>query len=381
MGAFFSNIHIRKTDSAKLSDVEKFLCGEFKKMGFEQAADAKTADETVVLCEADGSSWITVCSGLFERRLSELSEVFKTDIMLIECCDSDFIEMNLVNADGTDAKVTIGRPYYGERENSYSEWEGKVSNLEKFIEVTNGDYVFAEDALNSLDELMGLPIVQGGMFGDYPPENGNGVTVKVLGFSVAEQATDKQPPKLCYFSRGGLPVPDRPCYGAFMISNDGGASKGLGIIFYGDYIENDDITFTDCLLHISGTNIPIELEKKKRDDGSFVLSWRGEDVVLPAAPDKNLSDEKRMQLKAERMISISYTPHGNFRKFLDIKICFAPLQNWHDGQCHAYIWKGYGSKRQFVDMYNEDMRDIRSDCGYYPEDPTGLFREEDYDLD
>ena len=380
MGSTFTNIHIRKNDSVKLSEVEKLLCGEFGKMGFSQVSDAAAADETVVLCEADGSSWITVCSGQFERRLSELSKALKTDVMLIECCDSDFIEMELVSADGTNARVTIGEPYYEKQENSYSEWEGKVSDLPKFIEVTNGDYVFAEDALSHLDELMGLPIVQGAMFGDYPPENGNGVTVKVLGFSVAEQ-TSCEPPKLCYFSRGGIPVPDKPCYGALMISNNGGASKGLGIIFYGDYIENDDITFTDCLLHIGGKNIPIELEKKKRDDGSFVLSWRGENFELPAAPDKKLPNEKRMQLKAERMISISYTPHGNFRKFLDIKICFAPLQNWHDGQCHAYIWKGYGSKRNFFEMYNEDMREARPDCGYYPEDPLGPFREEDYDLD
>ena len=177
MGSTFTNIHIRKNDSVKLSEVEKLLCGEFGKMGFSQVSDAAAADETVVLCEADGSSWITVCSPQFERRISELSKALKTDVMLIECCDSDFIEMTLASADGKDARVTIGEPYYGERKNSYSEWEGKVSDLEKFIEVTNGDYVFAEDALTHLDELMGLPMVQGGMFSDYPHESGEGVTV------------------------------------------------------------------------------------------------------------------------------------------------------------------------------------------------------------
>lgn len=378
MGSFFSNIHIRKTDSAKLSDVEKFLCGEFKKMGFEQAADAKTADETVVLCEADGSSWITVCSGLFERRLSELSEVFKTDVMLIECCDSDFIEMNLVNADGTDARVTIGRPYYGERENSYSEWEGKVSDLEKFIDVTNGDYVFAEDALNNLDELMGLPIVQGAMFGDYPPENGNGVTVKVLGFSVAKEASD-EPPKLNIYHQNGMPaIPGKR--ESFCIRNLGGTSKGLSIVFLGDYIENDEITFTDCSLEFGDTKLPIELEKITRDDGSCVLAWRGEDIDIPPAPDKKLSYAKRSKLEYERSFIFRYTPNGNNRKFLDIRICVAPLQNWIGGQDVTFVWKPHGSKKKFIEWQNERCRE-RTEYGYFPEDTIGMIREEDYDLD
>lgn len=381
MGSTFSNIHIRKSDGAKLSDVEKLLCGEFKKMGFEQAANAETADETVVLCEADGSSWITVCSQQFVRRLSELSKALKTDVMLIECCDSDFIEMELTDADGTDARVTIGEPYYGERENSYSEWEGKVSDLEKFIEVTNGDYVFAEDALTHMDELMGLPIVQAAMFGDCPPENGEGVTVKILGFSVAKEPSD-EPPRLRIDSyRGCLPIPDEPYY-AFSVSNEGGASKGLGIVFLGDYIANDEITFTDCSLHIGKTKIPVELKKIKCDDGSYVLSWRDEDIEIPAAPDEKLSLSKKQKLAFERSFSFGYTPHGNSRKFLDIRICIAPLQNWVGGQYVHYLWKGYGSKRNFIKCHNEDCRNIHNvECGFFPEDMNGYIREEDYDLD
>lgn len=378
MGSTFTNIHIRKTDSVKLSNVEKLLCGEFRKMGFEQAADAETADETVVLCEVDGSSWITVCSQHFERRLSELSEVFKTDVMLIECCDSDFINMNLVNADGTDAWVTIGEPYYEERENNYPEWEGKVSDLQKFIEVTSGHNVFAEDALTYMDELMGLPMVQGAMFGDYPPENGNGVTVKILGFSVAKQSTD-EPPKLNIYHQNGMPaIPGKS--ESFCIRNLGGASKGFSIVFIGDYIDNDEITFTDCSLEIGKTKLPIEFEKIKRDDGSYVLAWRGEDIEIPPAPDKKLSYTKRSKLEYERSFIFRYTPNGNNRKFLDIRICVAPLQNWIGGQDVTFVWKPHGSKKKLIEWHNERCRE-RTEYGYFPEDTIGMIREEDYDLD
>lgn len=381
MGSTFTNIHIRKSDSVKFSDVENMLCGEYKKMGFTKAADANSVDETLVLCESDGSGWITVCSQQFEKRLSELSAALKTDVMLIECVDSDFIEMTLVSADGKDARVTIGNPYYGERENSYSEWEGKVSDLPKFIKVTNGDYVFAEDALTYLDELMGLPIVQGAMFGDYPPENGEGVTVKVLGFSAAKQPSD-EPPRLRISGLNGcLPIPDEPYY-AFAVLNKGGASKGLGIVFVGDYIANDDITFTDCSLHIGNTKIPVELEKIKCDDGSYVLSWQDKDIDIPPAPDEKLSFLKKEKLEYERSIDFGYTPHGNNRKFLDIRICIAPLQNWIGGQYVHYLWKGYGSKRDFIKRYNEHCRKVHTaECGYFPEDRGGYLREEDYDLD
>ena len=383
MGSTFTNIHIRKSESVKFSDVEKLLCGEFEKMGFSKAADASSADETVVLCEADGSSWITVCSGQFERRLSELARALKTDVMLIECVDSDFIEMELVSADGTNARVTIGEPYYEKQENSYSEWEGKVSDLPKFIEVTNGDNVFAEDALTHLDELMGLPIVQGGMFGDYPPENREGVTVKVLGFSVAKEPTD-EPPKLNIYHQNGMPaIPGKPEY--FSIRNLGGASKGLAIVFTGDYIENDEITFTDCSLELvknRSEKIPIELEKIKRDDGSYVLAWRDENIEILPAPDKKLSPSKRDKLEFERSFLFGYTPNGNNRKFLDIKICVAPLQNWEDGQDVTYVWKSFGSKKEYIEWHNEWCgRAFTVECGYFPEDTIGLLREEDYDLD
>lgn len=385
MGSTFTNLHIRKNDSVKFTDVEKFLCCEFKKLGFEQAADTKTADETVVLCEADGSSWITVCSqGSEDRLFLELAKALKTDVMRIECCDSDFIEMWLFNIDGTDAWVTIGEPYYDVRENNYPEWEGKVSDLEKFIEVTGGDYVCAEDALTNMDELMGLPMVQSAMFGDHPPENGDGVTVKVLGFSDTERSSDV-PTKLQVYLQNGMPaIPGKP--ECFCIRNLGGASKGLGIFFVGDYIENDEITFTDCTLEFGKskkkkmTKIPIKPEKIKLDDGSYVLAWRDENIEILPAPNKKLSPAKIDELEHERSFTFRYTPNGNNRKFLDIKICVAPLQNWEDGQCSSYVWMHSKSKKRFIESHNESCR-RRTEYGYFPEDTIGIIREEDYDLD
>lgn len=210
-GATFTNIHIKKTDTLRREEIEDLLCLMIEKKGFKRTTDIEAADETVILCEANGSGWITVSSGFFEptpsgEMLLSISKWLNTDVMSIACFDSDCLNLNLVNsADGTDAWVNVGRFEFEERESNYPEWDGKVSDLERFIEVTKSDYVFAEDVLSHMDDLMGLPIVQGGMFGDHPPENGVGITVKILGFSVVEKSSNA-PPKLQIFHQNGMPA-------------------------------------------------------------------------------------------------------------------------------------------------------------------------------
>lgn len=384
MGATFTNIHIKKTDTLRREDVEVLLCTTIEKKGFKRTTDIETADETVILCETNGSGWITVSSGFFDPvpdsdMLLSISKELNTDVMSISCFDSDCLNMNLVNAaDGTDAWVNVGRFEYEERESNYPEWDGKVSDLERFIEVTKSDYVFAEDVLSHMDDLMGLPIVQGGMFGDHPPENGVGVTVKILGFSIVEKSSDA-PPKLQIFHQNGMPaIPGERQ--SFCITNKGGASKGLGIIFVGDYIKNDEITFTDCSLEFGETSIPIELKKIKNDDGSCVLVWQGNDIDIPPMPDEKLSYAKRERLEYKRKFIFRYTPDGNNRKFLDIRICVGPLQNWIGGQCVTYVWEPFGSKKKFI-AYCNKLCLARSSYGYFPEDRIGFIREEDYDID
>ena len=378
MSLSFSNIHIRKTEGVQLSDVEKLLCGEYEKKGFEQIDNLAVADEKVVLCDVDGSGWITVCSGLLDKRLLMLSKALNTDVMQIDCWYSDFVEMNLVTPDGTDARAIIGRPYYGEHENLYSQWEGKVSDLSKFIEIASGDNVSTDDALAHLDELMGLPTVQSCLFAEIPPQNGDGVTVKTLGFSLAGEPEDV-PPRLNIYHQNGMPAIPK-VEESFCIRNLGGASKGLGIVIFGDYIKKNEINFVNCMLNIGWKSFCVEFEKIERDDGSYVLTWQNEDIDIPPVPSKKLSHAKREKLEFERRFTFSYTPFGNNRKFLDIRICVAPLKNWIGGQDDTYVWKLYGSKRKFIERHNERCR-RRTEYGTFPKDPVGIIREEDYDLD
>lgn len=385
MGATFTNIHIKKTDTLRREEVEEQLCAMLEKKGFKRTTDIESADETVILCEVNGGKWVTVSSGFFETQsdngiLKMLSKKLNTDVMSISCYDSDFLNMNLVNAaDNTDAWVNVGRFEYEERESNYPEWKNKVSDLDRFIEVTQEDYVFAEDVLNHIEELMGLPCVQSDLFADHPPESDENVTVTILGFTAAN-SENTAPPKLEISHQNGMPaIPGEKQF--FQIINKGGASKGLGIVFVGSYIENDEITFTDCSLEFNSMSIPIEFQKTKSADGSYVLYWRDEEFVLPPAPPANLSYSRIYKLEWERGIIFRYTPNGNNRKFLDITICAAPLQNWVKGQTVTNVWQHFGSKRRYVEWHNKHCLETRTSCGFFPNDRIGLIREEDYDLD
>lgn len=388
MGATFTNIHIKKTDTASRGEVEKLLCAMIGKKGFERTADIAAADERVILCEVNGGRWLTVSSGFFEtmgdsRILSELSRELNTDVMSISCFDSDCLNMNLINAaDSTDAWVNVGRFEYEERESNYPEWKSRVSDLDKFIEVTQEDHVFAEDVLTHIEELMELPRVQSNLFADHPPENDENVTVTILGFSAA-QPENTAPPKLRIDYQNLMPaIPSEQQ--SFIIINTGGASKGLGIVFVGSYIENDEITFTDCKLEFYSSSIPpipVELHKVKSVDGSYVLHWRDEEIVLPPAPPEKLSYNRKSELETERGIIFRYTPDGNTRKFLDITVCAAPLQNWTDGQAVTNVWQHFGSKRRYVEWHNKTYLKSFTSYGDFPDDRTGFIREEDYDLD
>ncbi len=97
-------------------------------------------------------------------------------------------------------------------------------------------------------------------------------------------------------------------------------------------------------------------------------------------PDEKLSYAKREKLEYKRKFIFRYTPDGNNRKFLDIRICVGPLQNWIGGQCVTYVWEPFGSKKKFI-AYCNKLCLARSSYGYFPEDRIGFIREEDYDID
>ena len=117
MGSWFSNMNIRKGQAVTVDAVAQVLVRMMGERGYEAAASAEDADGLLALLVGEDSEWITVCSDLLPLEEPEqfaplgnaLSAALHTDVLGIACFDSDFLWLNLLNADEKlDGWVGIG---------------------------------------------------------------------------------------------------------------------------------------------------------------------------------------------------------------------------------------------------------------------------------
>jgi hypothetical protein len=109
--------------------------------------------------------WLSVCSdGLdfyteesVQRICNPLSDRLSTDVVTVSCFDSDCLLLNRINRKlDVVAWAKIGS-YPGLKVRSTpARWSGLVSDTAQWKATLSQKYVFAEDALDSLEPLLGL---------------------------------------------------------------------------------------------------------------------------------------------------------------------------------------------------------------------------------
>jgi hypothetical protein len=165
MGAFFDKTFIlvngafyfqsRLTKAAK--SIGYAICGEGKGVPVRLNADLENA-EWIML----DSPLLKEGSAIRDRFEKALSREFKAPLLRVSCFDSDYAVCKLI--DGVNEKESSGfinRPYDGAEfapadaaawaAASKKKWKNKA---EQFEEVFSGKYVFAEDGLEKLYELL-----------------------------------------------------------------------------------------------------------------------------------------------------------------------------------------------------------------------------------
>lgn len=381
MGLSFSNYNIKKSDTAHPENVLNAVKQQAISRGYISCGEEDAEVEAAVYAPED-SEWISVWSELMSvengcdlsSTAARLSGELKTDVLTTMCCDSDFMFLNLINTqDGTDAWANIGSPYCEpERETDFSAWRGKVKSPESFEAAVNEDNVFAEDFMYTLDEQLGLPGEQG-CFNKHSAEDmsGNG-SVTRLYFALPKKNTDGLPPKLSILSFGLMPCKTDESAKQLAL-NKGGASKGLAVAFTGDYVENDEITFSDVKLEyiVKGewVIIPITLKKCRIQGGGYMYYWEDKEFPIPPAVNPELPWDKRMKKEYDSAIGVRFTPHGDPRKMLDIRLHFMPLEN-PKGQTVWYVYKYSKTKAAYIENFNKDSGKF-----------IGMLNPDDYDLD
>lgn len=399
MGVFFSNIHVKKNEGFSKDDLIAMLTENLLSKGYKKLENAENAEaELVIYCSQD-SEWISVSSDLYNfcnendtRSASEaISDKLGTYVIAAACIDSDYAFMHLVGSNnGTDGWINSGAPYDGMkllRRRSIAPWKNVVSDFDGFKAVTKEKYVFAEEMLCNMAEYLGMEPEQCLLEAGHS-EILDEKSVTRLFFSAPEE--NKTEPPVLEIKRFTLTPCAPDMNQVVFVNNKGGRSKGIAVMFTGDYIENDEIeiynaTFESDYGSEKRKIVPINFTKRKSQDGKSILWWEDKDFQIPPAVNKTLPIMKQEQLEYEKQFGIRFFVRGNERKFLDIKVFIIPLENYQKGADCWYVYKFSGTKRKFVDDMIDHTNKMLSCC---PEsvrqrvlDDMHLTNPDKYDLD
>lgn len=357
MGTFFSNIQIKKTPALDSGSVKAAVTALLERQGCNATADKDKADITVGFCNPD-SPWLSVFSdgiGFCDDKTSEavckpLSVALSTDVLAVSCLDSDYLFLNLINeSQKINAWANVGHPPEGRvsRRTVFSPWKSRVTDLEQFKSAVRGQYDFVEQVWERLEPLLALPAGQGQISEDSLDEIADQAAVSFLYFAVPDEKGKTEPPKLKIPRYSLIPctIGEDSIVSAV---NTAGASKGLAVAFTGDYVENEEIIFTDVKLEYDfdrtpRKEIPVELVKKEIVKGQWAYCAEFPRFPIRERVSPDLPPKRKAELEFAREIGVRFTPLGSPEKVLDICVHLIPLEN-PEGQCCWCVWHLDGSK-------------------------------------
>lgn len=307
-----------------------------------------------------------------ENIIKPLSALLKTDILSVACFDSDYLFLHMINeAEKTDAWANVGHNPEGKfpRRTKFSDWKNKVNDLEKFKKCIRQKYDFAEEVLESLEDVLNLSYKQSTICTESVEDFEDNHNLVKMCFSLPDVQKESTNLKIKTFGLTACKIGEFNYVSAI---NQGGSSRGLAIAFTGDYVENDEITFTDVTLEYDFTStsrksIPVQLEKQQLPDGKWAYCWKNTTVLIPEKVKDGLSPKRQMDLQYKRQLGIRFTPQGNPRKVLDICLHFIPLSN-QLGQCCWCVWHPFGSKDEYIKRFNHLWSKLPADMNLNPGD-------------
>ena len=365
MGSWFENMHIRRSGEVTVDAVAQVLGRMLGQRGYEAADCAEEADSVLALLAGADSEWITVCSDLlpledpeqFAALGTALSGELHADVLGSACYDSDFLWINLLNADeGIDGWVGIGsgKELGITRRNKLTPWKKKVRDYARFAQCAREDYVIADGFLQDTADCLGLPRRQSCAGVRYLHEVEPAVC---LYFRQREELRQPVLPRLAHYDLG---LPFLVGYDNYVaVINQGAAGTGLTIWIRINGAERHEVTYENVYIRRGTEDLPIELTWERMPDGGFAWCWHDPDFPIPPAVTGRMKKEKRWQLENQRNFAIHLTPRGNSRKTLDIQVGFVPDEN-PQGATWWNVLRKYGSKEAFIKEHNRAWKWVRS---------------------
>lgn len=385
MGSWFANLHIRKNETATAKTVADCLKTMMEQWGYESVDSETDADATVALLESGDCGWISVCSELFAhddtlscKKIAEpISTKLHTDVLGIACFDSDYMYLNLLNAEQElDAWVGIGsgKDVGIDRRTGVTAWKKKVTDYPAFSAAAKQKYVCAEEFLMQAAPCLGISPEQSMVT---PKDAERMESAQYFYFRMQEDTEPVLLPQLSLYSMDAkLPCLIDRC-SELHIFSWGTAAYGLSLYLIGPGVEDGTLTFSDVCFGRHGRAFPIMLEKKQLPDGRWAYAYHDPEFPIPEGPPKRLKWEKQRSILWEKHMDLQFVPRGDSRKTLDIIVAVVPDQN-PQGQFQWNVWASYGSKAEFIKHHNSLWKRVRA----FEEDPNQLLpllKEEDFD--
>lgn len=385
MGSWFSNMHIRKSNAISANTISEYINKLMAAQQYLPAESETDADAAFAIVSSEDAQWFSVYSDLFsfdnpksfENYGIPVSKVLRTDVLGISCFDSDYLYLNLINADEkVNAWAGIGRAtgLGFLRRTNLSAWKKKVQDFSGFKESVQTKRVFAEEALMEIEQCIQLPHTQSMASFEYLQDEDLHKSATYLYFKLPETMKSQELPKLEQHTVSLMPCSlNEPS--TVQAINVGGESKGVSVYFIGPYVEHDEITFSDvCFVKWKNNQVeavPFELKKVQLSDGQWAYHYHDPGYRIPPKMDDRLPMMKRMRMEHERSIVVRFVPRGNPRKILDITVVLVPDKNL-EGQTGWNVWHRFGSKQAFIKFHNDNWRGR-------PGGEHLLLKEEDFD--
>lgn len=388
MGSWFSNLHVRKEESIKTETVCSCVRDILADKKYIPVESVQEADIVAAIVAPHNSQWISVCSQAFSHddpdsckvAAALLSATLHTDVMGVACFDSDYLYMNLINVDeDIDGWIGIGagKEIGIVRRNNLAAWKKKVVDYPTFSAAAKQTYICAEEFLAVVEGCLGLPSEQGDLSVEYLQDISCRNDAQYLYFRHEEGAHQTDPElRVCNLSYACPCLDGRKNEVSFV--NVGDEFCGISVYFMGPYVQQDEISFTDVKMErFQRPSIDLELKKIQLSNGQWAYCCHDPEILMPSGVPQRMRQEKRYQLLMERMRTVSFVPHGNPRKMLDITVVIVPDGN-PDNRAQWNVWQPYGSKDEFIKHHNKIWKRMRA----FVDDPNELLpllKREDFD--
>ena len=170
MGSFFTSSQIYNSKQFDKEGFIDFFCKRMEANGY-VSCSSDESEISYILRFADNTKWVTITSEAYEQGnqfsqtdTGRIAEMLNTTCINTIVVDSDFAILDLYDESGQKAdSLIIGRAddYLGDDisqplEKTWTPFLEDNFSFTQLLEVQNGDYVFIEDGLTELADIIGI---------------------------------------------------------------------------------------------------------------------------------------------------------------------------------------------------------------------------------